>query len=165
MLSNLINVRSLVIKKRTMHMICRAPLLENPYSLFLLTKTDIWSNQIPDGDGDDTLYDADADGDGDDDADDDDDGRRSGCDASLDVEPVGDGMHADGDDDSVGVHGIAGGDALSEDDDDMIGSSCGVSPDIEVVGMGVQGDDDDDDEGCSPVSVSLTGTASRTHVL
>ena len=71
-------------------MIFKAPLLENPYSLFLSIKTDIWSNQIPDGDGDDTLSDADADGDGDDDADDDDDGRRSGCDASLDVEPVGD---------------------------------------------------------------------------
>ena len=105
MLSNLINVRSLVIKKRTMHMICRAPLLENPYSLFLLTKTDIWSNQIPDGDGDDTLSDVDADGDGDDDADDD-----------------GDGADGDGDgDDDADDDTMSDADADDDGDDDADG--------------------------------------------
>ena len=50
-LFNFITVRSFVTKKRTMHRIFKAPLLENPYSLFLSINTDIWSNQMPDDDG------------------------------------------------------------------------------------------------------------------
>ena len=76
-----------------MHRIFKAPLLENPYSLFLSINTDIWSNQMPDGDGDDTLSNVDADGDGDDDADDDGDGADSDGDGDAD---------GDGDDDDGG---------------------------------------------------------------
>ena len=76
-----------------MHRIFKAPLLENPYSLFLSINTDIWSNQMPDGDGDDTLSNVDADGDGDDDADDDGDGSDSDDD---DDDADGDGDDDDG---------------------------------------------------------------------
>ena len=130
-LFNFIIVRSFVTKKRTMHRIFKAPLLENPYSLFLSINTDIWSNQMPDGDGDDTLSNVDADGDGDDDADDDGDGADS---------------DGDGDDDA--------------DDDPMSDADADDDGDDDA-----DGDGDDDDEGCSPFSVSLAGTASRTHVL
>ena len=143
-LFNFITVRSFVTKKRTMHRIFKAPLLENPYSLFLSINTDIWSNQMPDDDGDDTLSNVDADGDGDDDADDDGDGADSDGDGDDDAgdDPMSD---ADGDDDA---------------DDDGDGADSDGDGDDDA-----DGDGDDDDGGCLPSSVSSAGTASSTHVL